>query len=113
MSASSLRSARDRAATRQDGRCHYCELPMLVPTSQAAKRMPAFMPSAEHLIARCDGGGNEAWNIVAAHVVCNQGRHKRALPLPPDIYKALVKSRVAAGRWHPECVLRRLRALQP
>jgi 5-methylcytosine-specific restriction endonuclease McrA len=112
MSASSLRSARDRAATRQDGLCHYCELPMLLPTSPASKTMPAFVPSAEHLIARSEGGGNEAWNIVAAHAICNQQCHKRALPLPPDIYKDLVKSRLT-GRWHPDCVLRRLRALQP
>jgi len=72
MSASSLRSARDRASTCQGGLCHYCELPMILPVSQAAQTMPAFVPTAEHLIARSEGGGNEASNIVAAHAVCNQ-----------------------------------------
>lgn len=111
MSHSSLQSARDRAAKRQAGLCHYCELPMLLPASPASRKLPSFVVSAEHLVARCAGGSDTAPNIVAAHVVCNQRRHKRPAPLPPEDYKGLVKRRMARGRWHPDSVVKRLRKL--
>lgn len=108
MSASRIRSARDRAVTSQHGLCHYCGLPMLAPQSSLSKQLREFVPSAEHLIARCDGGGNGAANIVAAHVVCNRRRHQRAHPRTAIEFKALVSARIAAGRWHPSSVLKGL-----
>jgi hypothetical protein len=88
-------------------------LPMLATDSRRAKKMQAFRCSAEHLVARCDGGGDEPSNIVATHVVCNQRRHKRRRALPPDVYQSLVRSRMEKGRWHPESALRTLRSIVP
>lgn len=42
-------------------------------SSATAKR---FQCTAEHLVARQDGGKDTAANIVAACAYCNHGRHK-------------------------------------
>lgn len=108
MSTPSVQKARDRATLRQAGLCHYCGLPMLPQSSSPTDTLRSFAPSAEHLVARCEGGGDHTSNIVAAHIVCNQRRHKRKYALTPDEYKRLVMARVARGRWHPASVLKRL-----
>jgi 5-methylcytosine-specific restriction endonuclease McrA len=55
--------------------------------------------TAEHVKARCNGGKDNASNIVAACLACNRGRHDgRANEAPDaDAYKAEVK-RSAATR---------------
>jgi len=64
--------------------------------------------TAEHLVARKDGGGDDAANIAAAHLICNRGRHQRKKPLEVDRYRMLVRTRVREGRWHQPQVLRAL-----
>jgi hypothetical protein len=55
--------------------------------------------SAEHLVARRDGGGNGPENIVAAHELCNGRRHRCKTPLSPNAFEALVRGRLDKGRW--------------
>ena len=98
MSQSKVKQARLRAFRSQNGNCFYCELPML----PAAQEGPSsLLCTAEHLLARCDGGSDSPRNIVAACRHCNSRRHARARPLSAELFKAHVKKRVAAGKWHP------------
>ncbi|WP_342663004.1 HNH endonuclease signature motif containing protein [Arenimonas oryziterrae] len=55
--------------------------------------------TAEHLLARCDGGGDLSENIVAACAFCNKQRHRRRQAPDPSAFKELVQRRIAAGRW--------------
>lgn len=64
------------------------------------KEASRFRCTAEHLVARKDGGGDRGANIVAACFFCNRRRHARAKSLSPERYGALVSQRVLAGRWH-------------
>ena len=66
--------------------------------SQAQARR--FMCTAEHLLARQDGGKNNRENIVAACIFCNQSRHRRLTPLEPPLYEKLVSGRLQKNRWH-------------
>lgn len=111
-----IAKARLRAFDRQGGLCHYCGKPMILASAGSrvcgetaprdfVKRMTC---TAEHLIAKRDGGGNALANIVAACRFCNSGRHARKCPLPPEKYKLLVTRRLGQGRWHPQQVLRHL-----
>ncbi|EIL98759.1 hypothetical protein UUA_10771 [Rhodanobacter thiooxydans LCS2] len=101
-------SLRNRAYRNQHGRCFYCGRAMWqsspVPfaqrcglTSRQARQMQA---TAEHLLARCDGGKDTESNIVAACDFCNRHRHCRKTAPSPEHYRTLVQQRVAAGRWH-------------
>ncbi|WP_436021865.1 HNH endonuclease [Rhizobacter sp. LjRoot28] len=104
-------SHRLRAFARQGGRCCYCtspmwlnspaELPCPTPSLRAAKHLQC---TAEHLVARCDGGGNTADNIAAACSRCNQGRHKRRRPPGPSAFRDLVLRRMGTGQWHDQWV---------
>jgi hypothetical protein len=58
--------------------------------------------TAEHLIARCDGGNDKKSNIVAACLFCNQKRHERKKPLSLPQYKEHVTNRINKGRWFPQ-----------
>ncbi|WP_353621693.1 HNH endonuclease [Sphaerotilus uruguayifluvii] len=65
-----------------------------------AKGRQVLRCTAEHLIARCDGGRDEATNIVAACERCNHTRHQRKHPPVPEVYRADVRKRIARGGWH-------------
>lgn len=58
--------------------------------------------TAEHLLARCEGGGDTPQNIAAACSLCNLRRHSRrpvgSAP-SPQRYRAHVLRQVAKGRW--------------
>ena len=55
------------AYQRQSGRCYYCDLPMWLGKLPGKRHRPASLQcTAEHLVARQDGGDNSARNIVAA-----------------------------------------------
>lgn len=106
-----------RAYNRQGGLCHYCGKPMILAGGGAGicgravprdflRRMAC---TAEHLIAKKDGGTNALANIVAACRFCNSTRHARKKPLPPEKYKQLVRGRLEGGRWHPQQILHHLR----
>lgn len=76
----------------------------LVAVVRDADRLTRLLRStAEHLVARCEGGRDERSNIVAACHWCNERRHlKRAKTAPSaEAYRQRVARRMAAGRWHP------------
>jgi 5-methylcytosine-specific restriction endonuclease McrA len=104
----SLVRPRTHAFTRQSGRCFYCSAQMWTDnplefanqhgiTLGQARR---FQCTGEHLVARQDGGSSRQSNIVAACRFCNELRHKRKTPLPPERYMQLVRKRMELGRWH-------------
>ena len=96
-----LQALRTLAFSRQYGRCFYCSLPMVVEPQSGPG---ALRCTAEHLVARCDGGGDSEENIVAACAHCNSLRHRRAVSLASEPFKDLVRRRMAAGRWHSQSV---------
>jgi hypothetical protein len=93
---SSIALKRSDAFKRQKGLCHYCNQPMTLSNGgRAINRC-----TAEHLIPRSEGGGNNRHNIVAACAYCNQQRHKcPSKALAHHKYKALVKQSVQNGNW--------------
>lgn len=103
-----LIKSRSTAFERQGGRCYYCDFPMWRGSIEQFARFYGitlgqarqFQCTAEHLLARQDGGGDGRSNIVAACLVCNQRRHKRKLVPEPEVYMALVRQRLNQGRWH-------------
>lgn len=92
----------------QNGRCHYCELPMWESDEQrlnleklvGKRRVRWLRSTAEHLHARCDGGRDTASNIVAAGAFCNQQRHRKSKPLPPKDHARRTRRLVSSGKWH-------------
>lgn len=96
----------------QEGRCVYCSVHMWMgdiksfaashPISLRAARL--LQCTAEHVVAKCEGGGDGAANIVAACRRCNQGRHRRKVVLEPERYGREVQRRVGRGKWHDRCV---------
>ncbi|MGY5808447.1 HNH endonuclease [Rhizobium sp. LEGMi198b] len=89
-----LKASRIHAYNRQRGRCCYCGNPMweaaIEPLDEAKKRfaeprlekwfktpdalLESFRCTAEHCIARSDGGTDAPDNIVAACMLCNSTR---------------------------------------
>lgn len=92
----------------QEGRCFYCLQPMWEDNRHdfairyaIGKRRTVWLQStAEHLLARCDGGSDDIENIVAACRFCNQHRHRSHRALPCDLYVHHVRKRLAKGAWH-------------
>lgn len=105
-------SLRKLAAESQKWHCYYCGLPMSGKGSPYGEVIPSekkrLWVTAEHLHARRDGGKDSRDNIVAAHVVCNQFRHKPKLAKSPAEFAARVKSRVAKKKWFNESELKLL-----
>lgn len=109
---------RNQAFARQNGRCCYGSLPVvplrnLVAFASAHKlseaRAKALQCTAEHLQARCDGGRDNAVNIAAACITCNQRRH-RLKPAPtPERYMQIVQRQMEHGVWHKRTVLNAVR----
>ena len=105
----SLVSHRRSAYQRQKGRCFYCHAPMWQYDPKIIVRRYGLSPgqvamlkcTAEHLIARSEGGGDASHNIVAACLCCNQRRHRMRPPPSPDAYLEHVRKRLDAKRWWP------------
>lgn len=97
MSTRSLRRFRAAAFVRQHGRCYYCKKPMWLHDPAAFGAEHGVTPrqarqlrcTAEHLRARQDGGRDTRDNIVAAHLACNRGRHRRKVPPSPERWKEI------------------------
>lgn len=110
MSASKLPKLRARAFRLQAGRCYYCSCsmwqhsPQEIGLSPSSKASRLFKCTAEHLVARCEGGTDKADNIVAACFLCNSRRHHFRSPLTPEAYRSHVATRTARGKWHPRFV---------
>jgi hypothetical protein len=91
----------------QGGLCYYCGQPMWEEGLEAFARAQGlslgravwFRCTAEHLVARCDGGRDVPGNIVAACLFCNRTRHAAKVPRDRLAYKARVQRRMVAGRW--------------
>lgn len=104
MSKKRLKSLRANAFQSQSGRCYYCGLPMWLtsPAELGFQRNcgKPYQCSAEHLIARQDGGRDALGNIVAAHTTCNRRRHQRPGPsMSPQAFRSLVRGRLDRGKW--------------
>lgn len=115
MTSTTLKKIRARAYQAQGGRCYYCDHPMWITSNcseQASSRLPAaYQCTAEHLLARCEGGKDSASNVVAACLRCNLRRHRRKGAAPePEAYQRHVRKRIAMGKWHPELQTKRTSA---
>lgn len=104
MSKKTLKNLRARAFSLQAGRCYYCGLAMWQSSPNElglrARAAAQFRCTAEHLVAKQEGGRDAADNIVAAHATCNHRRHNRRGPAPsPDVYRGWIERRMAAGKW--------------
>lgn len=96
---------RRRAFLRQGGRCHYCDSPMWLESPDElgldeAGATRILKCTAEHVIAREDGGLSTQDNIVAACWFCNATRHRRRKKMPSPHYRRHVQHRVSLGKWH-------------
>lgn len=108
---------RQNAFNSQQGRCCYCGMPMWLHHPDEVAGILGVKPrtvsglkcTAEHLVARQNGGKDTKTNIVAACRTCNGRRHRAAEPLSPPEYRQKVQGRLQAGKWHPEP----LRGLRP
>lgn len=108
-SQNTLKKLRIKAARQQGWRCFYCRMPMwesspeefIVHYGLSPDQAKRFQCTAEHVEARCDGGKDIAPNVVAACHFCNATRHKRKHPVGAAKHGAVVRSRMAKGRWHP------------
>lgn len=104
---------RKLAFHRQQGCCYYCGMPMWLISpdeitsncSFTAGQANVLQCTAEHLLARCDGGRNTATNIAAACRYCNHGRHARKRALAPADYGNLVRARILQHKWHSAALL--------
>ncbi|MFT5726748.1 MAG: hypothetical protein ACI8PB_000870 [Desulforhopalus sp.] len=107
---STIPNKRQVAFKKQSGRCYYCGSPMWEgkPKEFASKHKitpkyaTRFQSTAEHLLARCDGGKDHETNIVAACLFCNSTRHKMRKPLSPPSYRSHIQNRLQQGKWHPQ-----------
>lgn len=98
------------AFIKQSECCYYCGSPMWLnnPDEYAEKyrlskkSVKRFQCTAEHLHARCDGGGDGRCNIVAACLFCNSNRHKRKKPPTPERYRRDIRNRLKRGKWIPQ-----------
>jgi len=107
-----LSKSRHAAFKRQGGLCYYCGFPIWLeqPTvfvekyGISKKDSARFQCTAEHLVARQDGGADSRDNIVAACRFCNNGRHRISSPPTPAKFRQYVGRRVHAGKWHPKYI---------
>ena len=102
------RKYRERKAHEQCRRCYYCGFPMWSKRPDrfarhwgiSRKEADRFHCTAEHLVARRDGGTSRLDNIAAACLFCNSHRHLRAIAPTPERYRDLVRKRVSKQAWH-------------
>lgn len=113
-----IQKHRISAFERQQGKCCYCSFLMWRDSpevfaeqhSLSLAQAKYFQCTAEHLVARQDGGKNTALNIAAACIRCNGLRHKRKKAPEPIEYQAFVQKRLDKGGWHtlpPKACLKR------
>lgn len=103
---SKLFRLRTRSFASQGYRCFYCRLPMWTGDIDSfAERWGlsraqalGFECTAEHLIARKDGGQDTADSIVAACLTCNRRRHRWMPNAHWSAYAAAVAVRMAKGQ---------------
>lgn len=102
-----LKRSRISAFREQGGRCYYCNQPMweVNPEAFASKRgltlrqAKQLRSTAEHLVARSEGGDDGRSNIVAACWQCNRLRHRPRRAKAPEDWRHVCRKRVSAVRW--------------
>ncbi|MCA1371286.1 HNH endonuclease [Bradyrhizobium sp. BRP14] len=105
---STIQKLRRKAAKSQAGQCYYCQQPMWETDPKIFSerfRVPGravflFQCTAEHLVARCDGGRDTEDNVVAACLHCNTKRHRTKRPKDAVSFARHVRSRMKQGKWH-------------
>lgn len=93
----------------QRGLCYYCDRPMWLSAPEifaaeqgvSTPRTRFAQATAEHIVARQDGGSDARGNIAAACLACNCTRHRAKRPLCAEAYKRRVRERVRRGAWFP------------
>lgn len=109
----SLSRIRTKAFRRQAGRCCYCDVPMWTANCRLFAKQcglprriaKALRCTAEHLVARQDGGTNASTNIAAACWHCNQRRHQPGNPAStPEQYREFVIAKMLRQQWHHPAV---------
>lgn len=106
--AKAIHKHRRAAYLQQSGRCYYCQSPMWLDHRKLFARARGITHAqsrvlrctAEHVVARCDGGTNSGANIVAACLCCNQRRHACQQPMDSPTYLAFVRQHLSRGEWH-------------
>ena len=107
-----LAKLRTRAFFTQQCRCIYCSLPIWEPPYRERFARAFSLPdsvmehlrcTAEHLVAKQDGGCDSPMNIAAACEWCKKKRHLHRPHDAPDpvIYQQEVINAMLAKRWHP------------
>jgi hypothetical protein len=100
---------RARACQRQAGRCFYCQCLMwygidldsfCAKHDLAAEQAMQLRLTAEHVIARCDNGSDDASNIVAACLYCNMKRHASKQAKTSRNYARYVRAQIRLNQWH-------------
>ncbi len=120
--ANRIQSNRLKAAEKQGFVCFYCRFPVWEPLREGldefaervelTRRQSAGLRcTAEHLIARQDGGKDGNENIAAACLTCNRRRHRRKRAPAAHWFLDFVRRRVRARKWHHASVFRALKAL--
>ena len=106
---------RSHAFHLQAGRCFYCECLMWQGNDLETFRTKHDLTedqvlqlrcTAEHVIARCDGGSDDASNIVAACHYCNLKRHACLQAKNSKNYAKHVRAKIRLKEWHlfdPDC----------
>lgn len=89
-----------------EGRCYYWNGPMWLRSPDESGLRPRlaspFQCTAEHLLARQDGGKDVVGNVLTACHLCNRRRHRRPTPAPsPETYRVRAQRRMVKGTWHP------------
>ena len=109
MPSKKLARLRSRAFFRQQGRCCYCDLPMWMDNPQGFAQVHGItlaqahwhQCTAEHLLARQEGGSDSGTNIAAACKRCNLWRHRGKKQAPqPNHYREIVQARMSRQRGH-------------
>lgn len=103
-----IKKHRQSAFHHQSGLCYYCQQPIWLNQPElfsstyhlSFRQCQLFRCTAEHLLARQEGGGTTRNNIVAACHFCNQLRHKRKKPMDPPRFRTYVHTRIERGRWN-------------
>jgi len=98
---------RTSAFRSQSGLCYYCGYPMWEKDRDSYSQIykisrsqaELFKCTAEHLLARQDGGIDSIQNVVAACHWCNQKRHRRKLAPSPVKYRKMVQRMLRKGGW--------------
>jgi len=105
---STLQKSRLAAFHAQGHRCYYCGSRMWLSDPAELGRNASggaaalLRCTAEHLVAKSEGGANGRANIVAACYWCNSRRHAGRGPArAPAEHRAHVRRRMASGRWLP------------